>query len=76
MEISDYGVEDAEKYFDDHWEEAVKITENDVIKKSLLNLVENETLVKDITPFEAVVIVIKAYFDSFEQKEIGVMIVY
>ena len=71
VEISDFGFEDAEAYFDHLWEEAVKITEDNVIKQRLLSVVEKETLVKDITPFEAFVLVLKTYLDSFEQKEIG-----
>lgn len=71
VEISDYGVEDAEKYFDSLWEEAVKITEDDLIKKRLIEIVERQTLIKDITPFEAFVLVLKTYLDSYEQKEVG-----
>lgn len=71
VEISDYGVEDAEEYFDNLWHEAVKITEDDVIKKKLLQVVEEETLVKDITPFEAFILILKTYLDSFEPKEVG-----
>lgn len=71
VEISDYGFEDTEKYFDSLWEEAIKITENDVTKKKLLEVIENETLVKEITPFEAFVLVLQTYLGSFEQKEIG-----
>lgn len=71
VEISDFGFEDAEKYFDNLWEEAVKITEDDVIKRRLIEVVEKQTLVKDITPFEAFVLVLKTYLDSYEQKEIG-----
>lgn len=71
VEISDYGFEDTEKYFDSLWEVAIKITENDVTKKKLLKVVENETLVKDISPFDSFVLVLQAYFGSFEQKEIG-----
>lgn len=71
VEISDYGVEDAEKYFDLLWEEAVKITEDDVTKKKLIEVVEKETLIKAITPFEAFVLVLQTYLDSFEQKEVG-----
>ncbi|MBI2470211.1 MAG: DEAD/DEAH box helicase family protein [Planctomycetes bacterium] len=71
VEISDFGFDDAEAYFDSLWEEAVKITEDDVIKRGLIDIIENETLVKDITPFEAFVLVLKAYLDSFEQKEVG-----
>src|SRR3989344_6099386 len=71
VEISDFGVEDAENHFDALWSEAVKITEDDVIKRKLLDLVEKDTHIKDITPFEAFVLVLKTYLDSFEQKEIG-----
>ena len=46
VEISDYGFDDAEAYFDGLWDEAVKITENDGIKQRLIDLIENETLVK------------------------------
>ena len=71
VEISDFGVEDAENHFDTLWSEAVKITEDDAIKRKLLDLVENDTHIKDVTPFEAFVLVLKTYLDSFEQKEIG-----
>lgn len=71
VEISDYGVEDAEKYFDSLWEEAVKITEDALIKRKLIEIVEKQTLIKDITPFEAFVLVLKTYLDSYEQKEVG-----
>jgi len=71
VEISDYGTENAEEYFDTLWNEAVKITESDTLKKRLIELVEKETLVKKITPFEAFVLVLKIYLDSFEKREIG-----
>jgi superfamily II DNA or RNA helicase/HKD family nuclease len=71
VELSDYGFEDAEQYFDTLWEDAVKITEVDEIKKRLIEIIEKETLVKDMTPYEAYVLVLKSYLDSFEQKEIG-----
>ena len=71
VEISDYGFKDAEDYFDSLWEEAVKITEDGVTKKKLIEVIENETLIKEITPFEAFVLVLQAYLESFEKKEIG-----
>ena len=70
VEISDYGFENAEEYFDTLWDQAVKITENDALKKRLIELIEKETLVKKITPFEAFVLVLKIYLDSFEKREI------
>lgn len=71
VEIADYGFKDAEEYFDNLWEEAVKITEDDLIKKKLVQIIEEETLIKDITPFEAFVLILKHYLDSFEKKELG-----
>jgi len=71
VEIGDYGFEDADQYFDELWQEAVKITEFENIKKKLIQVVEKETLVKNVTPFEAFCLVLKTYFDSFEQKEIS-----
>ncbi|MCK4326118.1 DEAD/DEAH box helicase family protein, partial [bacterium] len=71
VEISDYGVEEAENYFDSLWDGAVKITEDDAIKKKLIEVVEKETLIKNITPFEAFALILKTYLDSFEPKEIG-----
>ncbi|MFH1097437.1 MAG: helicase-related protein [Candidatus Desantisbacteria bacterium] len=70
VEISDFGFEDAEKYFDDLWDESVKITEHEVSRKRLIEIVEKETLIKEITPFEAFVIALKTYLDSFEYREV------
>lgn len=72
VEISDYGFQDAENYFDYLWEnESVPITENATIKEKLLEIIKKETLIKEITPFEAFILVLKIYLDSFERKEIG-----
>jgi superfamily II DNA or RNA helicase len=71
VEISDYGFNEAEEYFDNLWEEAVKITEDNVCRKRLIELLEKETLIKEISPFEAYVLVLKIYLDSFEKKIIG-----
>ncbi|MBU3978840.1 DEAD/DEAH box helicase family protein [Patescibacteria group bacterium] len=71
VEISDFGVKDAEEYFDGLWDEAVKITEHEETKRKLIAIVEKETLIKEITPFEAFVLVLKTYLDSFEGREVG-----
>lgn len=70
IELSDFGFDEAEKYFNDLWSEAVKITEDDQIKQRLINLIEKETLVKEITPFEAFAYILKTYLDSFKQKDV------
>lgn len=71
VEISSYGYNDAQKYFDDLWEDGVKITEFEETKKKLIEIVEKETLIKEITPFEAFCLVLKTYLDSYEEKDIG-----
>jgi superfamily II DNA or RNA helicase/HKD family nuclease len=71
VEISDFGFDKAEEYFDTLWDKAVKITEFGKAKKELVDIIEKETLIKEISPFEAFVIALKTYLDSFEQREVG-----
>jgi len=71
VEISDYGIEDTEEYFDELWNNAIKITENSEKKKKILEIIEKETLVREITPFEAYAFIMKNYIDVFEKKQIG-----
>ncbi len=53
VEISDYGIEEAEEYFDRLWQRAIPITEDSVTKARLIEVLEKETLIKEITPLEA-----------------------
>jgi superfamily II DNA or RNA helicase/HKD family nuclease len=71
VEISDYGLEEAEEYFDSLWKEAVYITEVDETRKRLIELIERETLIKEITPFEAYCLVLKTYLDTFAGMELS-----
>lgn len=71
VEISDYGIEDTEAYFDELWASAVKITEDDALRQRLVDLVEKETHIKEITPFEAFALVLKAYLESMKFEEIS-----
>jgi len=70
VEIKDYGVEDADEYFENLWKNSIEITENEVTKKKLLDTLKNETHIKKITPFEAFVLVLKNYLDSCPREEI------
>jgi len=70
VEVSDYGVKEAEKYFDDLWETAVRITESAEFKKKLIDLIEYKSLVTEVTPFEAYTLVLKTYIDLQKQKQI------
>jgi len=71
VEISDYGVEEAEAYFDNLWENSVKISEDNVIKTQLIDIIENQTFIKKITPFEAYLFVLKQYLDTYKDKKIS-----
>lgn len=71
VEISSYGFEDAQKYFDELWDEAIKITEFEEVKTKLVEVIEKETLIKDVSPFEAFCLVLKTYLDSFEEKDVS-----
>jgi len=75
VEISDYGLEEAESYFDELWDDGVKINEFEDLKKKLLETLEKETLIKEITPFQAYCLVVKTYLESYEHKKIGTSIV-
>lgn len=72
VEISDYGLNDAESYFDDLWDQAVPLTENAIVKDRLIQIIENESHVKKVSPLEAFLLILKVYIDSFKQKEIGI----
>jgi len=69
VEISDYGFQEAEDYFDKLWEKAVKITEYSDVKTELIDLIENKTLIKQLSPFEAYLLVLKTYLESDVKKE-------
>ncbi len=71
VEISDNGVEDAEAYFDSFWKDATKISEEDEVKKKLIKLIKKGTLVREVSPFEAYVLSLKSYLDSFKQENIS-----
>lgn len=70
VELSDYGTEEAEKYFDDLWDDSDKITERQEFKGRLLNLIEKKTHIAEVTPFEAYALILKNYLDSQSNKKI------
>ena len=68
VEISDYGWEEAEAYFDDLWNKAIPISELAERREQIVRIIRRQTQVADITPFEAYVLVLKTYLDLTEQK--------
>ncbi|WP_159991433.1 helicase-related protein [Pelistega ratti] len=69
VEIRDYGYETAESYFDELWEDALPITDNPKYKELLIELIHTNTLVANVSPFEAYCLVLKTYLDLYDQKD-------
>lgn len=70
VEISDYGTQEAEDYFDELWAKAVKITEDDAFKLELVKLLREATLIAEVTPYEAFAFVLKTYLELHKPKDI------
>ncbi len=70
VEISDFGTAEAEKYFDNLWEDAQPITEDIVLRQKLIETIKHKTLIAEPTPFEAFVYVLQNYIESWRHKDI------
>lgn len=75
VEISDYGFEDAERYFDQLWDSSLIITEDLENKERLINLIKNQTHIREISPFEAYALILKSYLETYESKDISSVII-
>lgn len=71
VELGDFGVEDSEQYFNDLWENSIQITEKDIYKEKLIELLKRETLIAEPTPYEAFVLVLQHYLDAQSQMEVA-----
>ncbi|NPA80891.1 MAG: helicase [Thermotogae bacterium] len=70
VEIGDYGWEEAEAYFDELWETAIPLSEIPERKEQIIKIIERQTQIANITPFEAYALVLKTYLDLMEQKKL------
>lgn len=70
VEIRDYGYDDAETYFDELWERAIKITEIQDRKEFLVKFIQHKSQAASVTPFEAYALVLKTYIELQKQKQI------
>lgn len=75
VEISDYGFGDAEEYFDGLWSNAIKINESDEIKKRIITVLKQETLIKEISPFEAYILILKTFLESYVHKDLSTYVI-
>jgi len=72
VEISDYGTDEAEQYFDELWkpENSVKITEDATFKRELIEVLTKATLLAEVTPYEAFAFVLKTYLELHKPVDI------
>ncbi len=63
VEISDYGGDEAQKYFDDLWEKAVPLTDTEEDRLLMIKLLRDTSVAADITPYEAYYLVLKQYLE-------------
>ena len=63
VEISDFGAEDAQKYFDDMWEKAVPLTATEEDRLKLIRMLRDASVAADVTPYEAYYLVLKQYLE-------------
>jgi superfamily II DNA or RNA helicase/HKD family nuclease len=71
VEISDYGYNEAEQYFEELWESSIPITEDNAEKQRMIDNLNNKTLLKSIHPFDAYMFVVKTWLDAFYKQESG-----
>ncbi len=71
IEISDYGFSDAEKYFDNLWEQAISITDDDVQKKIVIDFLQNKTQTAQVSPYEAYAYILKTFIRLHQVKQIN-----
>ena len=68
VEIMDYGFEEAEKYFDNLWNSAVDLDKDDINK--IVEIIKQKTFLKEVSPFEAYVFLLKTYIDLHKGKDL------
>ncbi|MDW7998874.1 MAG: helicase-related protein [Thermodesulfovibrio sp.] len=66
VEVKDYGFEEAEKYFDRLWNEAIALSQDDINKIS--EVLMNETFIKKVSPFTAYAYLLKIYLELHRGK--------
>ena len=67
VEISDYGFEDAEKYFDELWRRAVPLRPEDIAR--VREIIERGSLAAQPTPFEVYALLIKRYLELLDKTD-------
>lgn len=70
IEISDFGTEKAESYFNELWADATYFTEKPEFKAKLIEAITKDTQIATITPFQAFVYVLQSYLDTLQSGQV------
>lgn len=68
VEISDFGSDEAQRYFDDLWDRAVPITDDDDDRRRVVELLRGASVAADVSPYEAYYLVLKEYLSYQKSK--------
>ncbi|GIW62627.1 MAG: ATP-dependent helicase [Patescibacteria group bacterium] len=71
VELPEIYTEKIEEYFDNLWENSIEITEKDEIRQKIIKIIEDQSFLKEITPFQAFVLVLKNYLDYYKHKDLS-----
>lgn len=71
VEISGYGFDSAEKYFDELWETAIPISEAPFQKEMIIKFLKDKSQTSLITPYEAYAYILKTFIDLQDNKKVN-----
>lgn len=62
--------EQAQEFFQGLWEEAIPLTEDDVMRTEIKQVIQNQTLVAEVTPYELYIKVLDEYIKAKEERQL------
>jgi len=69
IELSDFGGKEATEYFEALWKESVSLTDSPEVKERIFQIIREESILAQPTPFEAYALVLKNYLDHRRQLD-------
>lgn len=70
VQMLDFGGEESKQFFDALWKTSVPLTDDPETKKKIIELVGgDESILADVTPFEAYALVLKSYLEHREMLD-------
>ena len=63
VEVCDFGANEASKYYEQLWSEAIPLTEDEEQRNTLLEIINDSSVAATISPFEAYFLILKNYLE-------------